>query len=143
MAQWEQTSTSLLLRELLTLSEQVAPTIARRADLGHTDLRALELLVTAPRGPADLARLLSVTTAASSGVVDRLVARGHVVRESHPSDRRRTVVRVTESGREEVLAHLLPMFARLARVDAALDPAEREVVDRYLRGAIGAVRAVL
>ena len=60
-----------------------------------------------------------MTTAAASGIVDRLAARGHVVREPHPTDRRRTVVGVTSTGREEVLGHLLPMFLELARIDAA------------------------
>lgn len=62
---WQPTMTSKLLRELLALAEQVAPVIARRADLSHTELRALEMLVEAPQGPVELAHRLGVTSAAS------------------------------------------------------------------------------
>lgn len=140
---WEQTSTLLTLRELLQVAQQVGPTIARRADLGHSELAALELLVERQVGPADLARHLGVTSAASSGIVDRLVARGHVVREADESDGRRTRVVLTDSGREEVLGHLMPMFLGLQQLDAGLSAQERSVVDRYLRGAIEAIRRLL
>ncbi|MBK8734264.1 MAG: winged helix-turn-helix transcriptional regulator [Actinomycetales bacterium] len=143
VAQWRQTDTLRALRELLALSEQVAPVLARRADLGQTDLRALELLVENPHGPVELANRLGVTSAAASGIVDRMQARGHVVRAPHPTDGRRTQVVLTQQGREELLGHLVPMFILLAEVDSALSESDRVVVQRYLDGAIRAVRQVL
>ena len=86
--QWRSGDTLLTLRELLDLAEEVGPTIARRAELGHTELKAIELLVRSPHGPVELARELGVTSAASSGIVDRLEARGHVRREAHATDGR-------------------------------------------------------
>ncbi len=50
---------------------------------------------------------------------------------------------LTDSGRAEVLGQLMPMFRALAEMDADLDEAEREVVERYLRKAIDAFRSVL
>jgi DNA-binding MarR family transcriptional regulator len=138
-----QSSTLQTLRELLDVSGQIGPTIARRAALSHTELQSLELLFESPMGPADLARRLGVTTAASSGIVDRLTARGHVVRVPHASDRRRTDVTITESGAAEVIGHLTPMFVALHELDSALDDEEREVVERYLRGAVAALRRLL
>lgn len=140
---WHQTSTLLALRELLQVAQQVGPAVARRAELGHTELAALELLVERQVGPADLARHLGVTSAASSGIVDRLVARGHVTREADEKDGRRTRVVLTDSGREEVLGHLMPMFVSLAQLDAQLTDDEREVVDRYLAGATAALRRLI
>ena len=35
------------------------------------------------------------------------------------------------------------MFAELARLDATFTPAEREVVERYLRGATAALETVI
>ena len=93
-------------------------------------------------GPVELGRALGVTSAASSGVVDRLVARGHAERRPHAGDGRRTEVVVTESGRREVFAMLAPMFTKLAEIDAPLDDDERALVERYLRGAIAAMRSV-
>lgn len=143
VARWRQTPTLLALRELIDVSSRVAPAVARRADLSHRELRALELLVASPHGPVELARQLGVTSAASSGIVDRLCARGHAVREPHDNDKRRTQVLITESGREEVLGYLVPMFTSLAELDAQLGDEERAVVERYLRGAIGAMQRLL
>jgi DNA-binding MarR family transcriptional regulator len=136
---WEQTPTLLLLRELLDVGARVGPSVARRADLSHSELAALELLVERQVGPVDLAKHLGVTSAASSGIVDRLEARGHVRREPDERDGRRTRVVLTDTGREDVLGHLMPMFVALQQLDATLTPEDREVVDRYLRGAIDAV----
>jgi len=131
------------LQRLLDAGSAAPVAVARRARLSPSELHALRHLSRAPMGPADLARVLGVTTAASSGVVDRLVANGHAERRPHPGDRRRTEVHLTDSGRAEVVAHLAPMFAALARLDASLTDAERKVVDRYLDGAIGALRSLL
>ncbi len=88
------------------------------------------------RGPVEIAHELGVTSAAVSGIVDRLEDRGHVTRRPHDTDRRRTQVVITDSGREEVIGYLMPMFAALARLDASLAEEDRELVARYLRGAI-------
>ncbi len=143
VAQWRQTPTLAALRELVQVSSEVAPAVARRADLSHSELRALELLIGSAHGPVELARELGVTSAAASGIVDRLCARGHAVRHPHEHDKRRTEVRITDSGREEVLSYLVPMFTALAELDAELSDDERAVVDRYLRGAIAAMRRML
>lgn len=136
-------STSLdALQELVDLAAQVPHDVARRAGLSVSELHSLRHLMAAPMGPVELAKALNITSAASSGVVDRLVARGHAERHPHTEDKRRTEVVVTESGRREVFTLLAPMFAQLAELDASLDDDERLVVERYLRGAIAAMRAV-
>ena len=143
VAQWRPSATLRALRELLTLAERVPVSVAREAALSHSELRALELLVEAPRGPVELSHHLGVTSAASSGIVDRLCARGHAERVPHPSDGRRTQVVITDSAREEVLGHLMPMFGRLQALDAEFTPDELEVVERYLRAATEAVRVMV
>ncbi|HWJ81209.1 MAG TPA: MarR family transcriptional regulator [Nocardioides sp.] len=139
---WQQTPSLVALRETIEAGVRVRHVVARRAGLGDSELVALQHLVRAPMGPAALARVLGVSTAASTGVVDRLVERGHVERHPHPADRRRTEVRVTTSGREEVLAHLLPMFVALDECDRSFTAGERDVVERYLRGVIAAFERV-
>ena len=143
VAGWRQSDTLTALRELLDLSARVRPAVAQRTGLTQSELIALEHLIRGPIGPAGVARLLGVTTAAATGIVDRLAARGHVERRPHASDRRRTELVITDSAREDVLAHLLPMFRALAELDAELSDEERQVVDRYLRRATDAVRSVL
>lgn len=140
---WRTTGTLAALQELVEVSETVPAVVARQAGLSTSELHSLRHLMRGPVGPVDLARLLGVTSAASSGVVDRLVSRGHAERRSHPGDGRRTEVRITASGRAEVLARMTPMFESLAALDATLDDDERVVVERYLRGATAAMRNLM
>jgi DNA-binding MarR family transcriptional regulator len=131
------------LQELVDLSAAVPVAVARRAGLSVSELHALRHLMQAPLTPGDLARLLGVTSAASSGVVDRLVAHGHAERRPHDVDGRRTDVVVTDSGRIEVLGLLRPMFTALAALDQELSDRDRAVVERFLNGAADALRTVL
>ena len=138
-----ESATLQLLRELTSLSEQVAPAVARRAQLTHNELRALEHLMDRSMGPGELGRVLGVSSAAASGIIDRLEARGHAQRASHASDGRRTSVTISATGREEVVGFLMPMFRELAVIDAALSPEDRVAVDRFLTGAVRALRTLI
>lgn len=137
-----ESSTMNSLRTLTRLAEQVAPAVARRASLTHNELRALEHLMDQPLGPGDLSRLLGVSSAAASGIIDRLEARGHAQRAPHGSDGRRTSVTISPGGRTEVTGFLMPMFRELAALDSSLSDPDRVIVDRFLQGAIRALRAV-
>lgn len=140
---WQPSPSLLALRHLLETSRRMTPALARRAGLTHTELDLLQHVMEEPTGPSELAQRLGVTSAAASGIVDRLAARGHVQREPHPTDRRRTVVTPTPSGREEVLGHLMPMFVELAQLDASLTEEERALVTRFLTTADRAVGRLL
>lgn len=131
------------LRDLLAAGSRVTHVVARRAGLSETELVTLEHLAREQIGPAEVARRLEVSTAAATGIVDRLVARGHVERRPHDLDRRRTDLHITDSGRGEVVGHLMPMFAALDRLDRDFTEEERAVVERYLRRAITAFERVL
>ena len=141
-ASWQQTGSLDALRECTNAAGRVRGVVARRAGLSESELTALEHLVREPMGPAELSRRLEVSTAAGTGIVDRLASHGHVTRAPHGQDRRRTQVLVTASGREEVLQRLLPMFRALRELDESFDDGEREVVERYLRGATAAFRQI-
>lgn len=140
---WRGSGTLDALQELVDVAGQVPHEVARRAGLSTSELHSLRHLSRGPMGPVELARVLGVTSAASSGVVDRLVSHGHAHRRPHAADGRRTEVVITDSGRREVLQRLAPMFAGLAETDASLTPAERVVVERYLRGAVAAMKALM
>ena len=140
---YRQTPTLDALQELVDVAGQVPHEVARRAGISTTELHSLRHLIGSTMGPVELAKALGVTPAASSGVVDRLVARGHAQRRPHPEDGRRTEVVITESGRLEVFQRLAPMFAALAALDSSLSDEERAVVEHYLRGATAAMRALI
>jgi hypothetical protein len=118
-----QPPTLLALRDLVAAGSRVTHVVARRAGLSETELTTLEHL--------------------SREQIDRLVARGHVERRPHEVDRRRTDLHITDSGRGEVVGHLMPMFAALDRHDASFTEEEKAVVERYLRGAAEAFERVL
>lgn len=141
--QWRPSPTLAALQELIDVAQALPETVARRAGLSVTELHSLRALSERAMGPAALARHLHVTSAASSGIVDRLVARGHAQRQPHPIDGRRIEVVITDTGRREVIAQLRPMFEGLAAVDTTLTDAEREAVVRYLEGVIEAMRRLL
>lgn len=140
---WDTSGSLEALRELVTTGARVNHVVARRAGISDTELVTLEHLAREQIGPAEVARRLEVSTAAATGIVDRLVSRGHVERRPHEADRRRTELVLTESGRSEVVGHLLPMFVALDQLDRGFTAEEREIVERYLRGAIAAFERVL
>jgi DNA-binding MarR family transcriptional regulator len=137
------TSTAAALDALIQVAATVDPAVARRAGISTTELQALRHLVNGSCGPVELSHRLGVTSAASSGVVDRLAARGHVRRRPHPEDGRRTRVEVTESGRREVEQLMRPLAARLAETDERLSDEERALVRDYLERVTEALRESL
>jgi DNA-binding MarR family transcriptional regulator len=85
-----------LLELVVLLGEDMTQSLARE---GLTTARAHVLWVLNHEGPATqrvLADALKVTPRNITGLVDGLVATGFVTRERHPTDRRATLVSLTE-----------------------------------------------
>ncbi|MGB2800543.1 MAG: MarR family transcriptional regulator [Dehalococcoidia bacterium] len=86
-----------IFRELL-------PTIPKEVlqfDLTMPQLKVVLLLfLNGPMRMSDLAAGLSVSLATTTGVVDRLVERDIVLRESEPKDRRVVLCRLSEKGQD-------------------------------------------
>ncbi|MDP2014290.1 MAG: MarR family transcriptional regulator [Actinomycetota bacterium] len=141
--QWQPSSPLTALQELLALAPRVRQAVADRLQLHVGDLLAIEHLVAEPIGPVELSRRIGLTSAAATVAVDRLQERGHVVREADPKDGRRTRVVVTESGRADVFAELLPMFQALASASQDLSERDSEVVEAFLNRAADAMRSLL
>ncbi len=140
---WEPSDPLSALQELLTLSVRVRHAVADRLHLYPGDLDAIQHLIAEPLGPVELSRRLGLTSAAATVAVDRLQARGHVVREGDPTDGRRTRVVVTQSGKADVFGELVPMFQALASAADDLSADERAVVTGFLTRAIGALQTRL
>ena len=126
------------LQELAAATFRVRRAVGRRTGLSEVEMGTLELLTDTPSSPGELAKAFAVSTAASTGIVDRLEHRGHVVRQPHPTDRRRTDVHLTDSGRRELDAQIQPLVDALTELDERLAPDERVIVERFLRDAIAA-----
>lgn len=124
---------NLALRELLALAHDVQQALARRLDLGTTDVQALQHLAGGtPMGTVDLAHALKIRSASATVLVDRLEAAGHVRRGPHPSDRRRITLTVSEAARTEVRAALAPLVDAITRLTGSLEPDHAESVARFL-----------
>jgi MarR family transcriptional regulator, organic hydroperoxide resistance regulator len=85
--------------------------------LGITDMKALQLLLQdGPLTPGDLAGRLKLTSGAVTSVLDRLERREMILREPHPDDRRKVIVRADHeklAAGENVYASIGDAFATL------------------------------
>ncbi|OGW85804.1 MAG: hypothetical protein A2987_05915 [Omnitrophica bacterium RIFCSPLOWO2_01_FULL_45_10] len=79
---------------------------------------------------SDLAKSLSVTTAAMTGIVDRLVREGYLRRESDPKDRRIIKIRLTAKGERAVTQILEKKKQMIIKMFGMISQGERE---EYLR----------
>lgn len=120
------------LRRVLTAAAQTHPAMARRLELSATETWAIEHLMAEPMGPVELSRRLGVTSAAATLLIRRLEDTGHVVREAHPSDQRRIVLRPTPASERSVLTELLPLLDELEQAAAHLGEDQRAATTDYL-----------
>ncbi|CTQ49664.1 MarR family winged helix-turn-helix transcriptional regulator [Jannaschia donghaensis] len=102
-------------KHLADLIDRLAPALRRTQGSG-TDRgpRVALLACLADEGPStmrDLATHLHVSPQAVTGLVDQLEAEGLLARERHPTDRRKTVIRLNDHARDNVKA------ARAVRTD--------------------------
>lgn len=112
--------------------------IRASSGLGDTDIAAvLFLLTTSAAGgfvtPKGLAAHLQLSTAAASGLVDRLERGGYVRREAHPSDRRGVTVVLTDEGRERAAATIGAVYTRLLDLAESLAPGDGATVLAFLQ----------
>lgn len=88
------------LRRLIVAAEHHRQSVSGAVGLGTTESHAVSVLALhGGRGQSELARDLQLTSSASTALVDRLERQGVAERTRHPHDRRRTIVRLTERGR--------------------------------------------
>lgn len=100
------------------LSVLLSQAIADRVGVVPTDLEAMDLLrQTGPIPAGRLAELTGLTTAAVTGLLDRLERRGWARREPDPSDRRRVIVRPLLENAERELE---PFYAGIGQATADL-----------------------
>ena len=85
-----------------------------------------------PATPTELAHHLEISTAATTLVVDRLAAAGHVTREPHPNDGRKIIVRAAPRSAEAAYGHVALLLERTAELHASMSPADRATVTGFL-----------
>jgi DNA-binding MarR family transcriptional regulator len=129
---WAGTELSSTLQAVLKAAERARVGIARRMELSHNEVDAMEHVMEEPMGPAQLSRRLGITTASSTVLVDRLEGAGHVTRQADPHDRRRKVVAPTEQGAAAVFAEIGPLVSGIAAAEEGMTAAQKKIVADYL-----------
>lgn len=107
--------------------------VAGRMKMTQAELLAIAHLgIEGELGPGELARRLHLHSGAVTALLDRLAEHGHIVREPHPGDRRRVVVRLTDGGRADTMAQLGPMVQEVVALVERLPQKDRTTVGRFL-----------
>lgn len=125
------------LRDYRAAEQSVRRSTRDSMGMGETDLLALRFLLRAQASgetvvPKDLSRILGITSASTTSLIDRLVASGHVRREAHPTDRRSVIVVPTAESDQEVKVTLGAMHRRMMAVAEDLTTAEARIVVQFL-----------
>lgn len=126
-----------LLRQLTVETDRFSEVFGEAHGMHRTDLNALVVIMDSERrgnpvSPTSLARALHMSASATTAVLDRLEAAGHVVRGPDPSDRRK--VGLTMAGRALELGEQFfrPLANEMKASWAGFTEAERETIARFL-----------
>ncbi len=130
-----------LLQQLGAHMHAVGSRFAARESLHATDVQALSALAMAGGhlGAGELSRALELSSGATTRLIDRLERVGHVARSTDPDDRRRRVVAITTSAQTTAGEYFGSLAATIERVLEPYDPAEREVLRRFLHEVVTAM----
>lgn len=115
-----------------TAADAVDEAAAAVLGVNRTDLRILGALQSAPLTAGQLATAVQLSPAAATTAIQRLAARGHLTRQTDPSDRRRAVVDLTAPTRRLVDRVYGPIAAAGAVELERYTAAELEVITDFL-----------
>jgi DNA-binding MarR family transcriptional regulator len=125
------------LRRFRRADELVRRRLSDDMHVNPLDLRALQLVVAAgrrsrPLSPGELSHELGVSTAATTKLVDRLVASDHVARTPHEHDRRSVVLHATDHAHETLRRRMGRLHERMAETAAAVPVESRHLLVEFL-----------
>ena len=123
-------------------SYRAAETLVRRRTqdamgMNENDLLAMRFLMQARQtggslGPKDLSRLLGISTASTTALIDRLERGGYVRWQARPNDRRAWVIVPTDASDSDVRHAVGDMHGRMMQAAAQLSPQEAEIVIGFM-----------
>jgi DNA-binding MarR family transcriptional regulator len=108
---------------------------ARLLGVNETDLRCLEILIrdTTQATPRLLADRLGLTTGSVTTMLDRMEKAGYVTRSPHPDDRRKVIVRATETAIRQAWELVGPLVSEgQQRLLASYSPQELDLITGFL-----------
>jgi DNA-binding MarR family transcriptional regulator len=127
----------LLLQSFTTETDRYIEAQGHKYGMHRTDLNALTAVIDARRAglpitPGVLGEKLSLSSAATTALVDRLSKVGHMVRTRSGEDRRRVHLDVTDSARSRGSEIFSPMVEELLKVVARHTPDEVALLSGFM-----------
>lgn len=131
------------LEQLEEVTRPIIPKDWMTIDLTMPQLKVvMTLFREGPTRMSEIASGMGVTLATSTGVVDRLVRRGLVARESFPGDRRVVVCRLSEEGQSYMRRLWLSGRTQIQRLLGVMTPEQLETVAKGTDIFISAAKAL-
>ncbi|MBS1696257.1 MAG: MarR family transcriptional regulator [Actinobacteria bacterium] len=131
-------------RALTAESEQIGREFAGRHDLAANDFRALLHIMVGqtagtPLTAGELRDRMGLSGAAITYLVERMIASGHVRRDTDPGDRRKVILRVADHGMAVAKGFFGPLARHTHRAMADLTDDDLIAADRAFAALIGAM----
>jgi DNA-binding MarR family transcriptional regulator len=131
------------MEELEEVVRPIIPQVWLNMDLTMPQLKIMVMLWReGPTRMTELASGLAVTLATATGIVDRLVEKNHVVRESLPGDRRVVLCRLSDEGQEFMETMWLSGRTQVARILKMMTPEQLKAVAQGVEVFIEAARTL-
>ncbi len=136
---------SACLRVMTAESEQIGRAFAAAHDVRPTDFRALLHVMVAetagePVTSGELRQRMGLSGAAITYLVDRMMASGHIRRQSDPTDRRKVILRYSDSGLATARAFFAPLGTHSHDAMTELPDADLEAASRVFTALVDAMR---
>jgi DNA-binding MarR family transcriptional regulator len=134
------------VRAMTAESDQIGRHFAGRHEVAANDFRALLHIMVAeasgtPLTAGDLRYRMGVSGAAITYQVERMIASGHVLRESDPADRRKVILRVADHGMDVARGFFSPLAEHTRRAMADISDRDLAAAHRTFTAVIDAMRA--
>jgi DNA-binding MarR family transcriptional regulator len=134
------------VRAMTAESDQIGRHFAGRHEVAANDFRALLHIMVAetsgaPLTAGDLRHRMGVSGAAITYLVERMIASGHVRRESDPADRRKVILRVADHGLDVARGFFTPLAEHTQRALADIPDDDLAAAHRTFTAVINAMRA--
>ncbi|WP_284978163.1 MarR family transcriptional regulator [Arthrobacter sp. fls2-241-R2A-200] len=135
-----------LLQDFTLEANHYVDAAGGKNDMHRTDLNALAVIIRHSAAghvvtPGVLRAELRLSSPATTALVDRLHASGHVVRERLGTDRRQVQLRMTPKAYRDGSAMFMPLAVRMGQAMAAYSPEELDLVTRFMTDMVEATLA--
>jgi DNA-binding MarR family transcriptional regulator len=132
------------LRRYALVRQQFLAQVCRRREITRTEFDALdELSQHGGLTPGQLGQALSLTSGSVTALLDRLERLGWTTRERHPDDRRKVVVRLTDTAEAVGEEEIGPLVMAVLSAAGRFSKRDQQTIARFLASASDTVAELL